>query len=498
MASTSNSTTLGTTGGQSFTLYTSFNETGTNVANNTSTVYCYASLNSSNVSFSVTNAGTLYLYWHDNHTNSDRLVNSLSISQCGMSYGGKAIDGTIYPEHNSDGNLNGYAWAYWERSSKGGSYPQWVPVTGSVATENTALTYIARKSILNGFSFNIANNGTVTVTPNITKYSSSFTDNLTLYNGNSTITLSGVSHNTAKTLTSSQANTLFNVIGTGMSANFTGYLTTYSGESSIGNSNNMSATATLPNYSLSWSSQSCEDNVTAYNAYKNNATDLIANLSNPKLTFASLSNTGSNYGRSIGYTVNGSTSTSPKILTNYTGGSISVKASDGRTSKDLTWNVGNTVISYVKPTISCKITRPSPTGSTAVVTIKGAYYDGYGLKTSALLTRAIRLVYQEQGGSQVTKNTGDFSISESTSNHVTSFTATLTITGLDYKKSITYSTYLTDKIGISPQADSGTVPQGLPAWNCYLDNNNQNHTNVNGILEINNVPVLDYEVVDTW
>lgn len=123
-----------------YTLKSEFTENSINTTNNTSSITCKATLSGSNVSFSSSGGGILRIYWHDNNTNSDRLVSSLTVSSCGRSYGSKSTSGTINVTHKNDGTLSGYAKATWTKEKSNG----YIPYSGNVSTNNTALTKINR------------------------------------------------------------------------------------------------------------------------------------------------------------------------------------------------------------------------------------------------------------------------------------------------------------------------------------------------------------------
>lgn len=132
-----------------YTLKTEFTETGTSSANNTSTISCSASLGASKIAYSVSDGGTLAVYWHDNNTNTDTLVKSITVSSCGngggSNYGTKTASGTITATHKSDGTLSGYSKAIFTKN-KSNSY---IPPTSNVSTDNTALTSIPRQATAN-------------------------------------------------------------------------------------------------------------------------------------------------------------------------------------------------------------------------------------------------------------------------------------------------------------------------------------------------------------
>ena len=167
MASASNSKTIYSPASSSYgyTLSTSFNETSTSTANNTSTIKCSASIGASKIAFSVSGGGTLAVYWHDNNANTDKLVASITVSSCGnggsASYGTKTASGSITATHKADGTLSGYAKAVFTKN-KSNSY---IPPTSNVSTANTTLTRIPRQANLNSApNFNDEQNATITYT----------------------------------------------------------------------------------------------------------------------------------------------------------------------------------------------------------------------------------------------------------------------------------------------------------------------------------------------
>lgn len=342
------------------------------------------------------------------------------------------------------------------------------------------LPTIPRASKLNSASMSIASNGSsITITPNMTKNVSSYYDSLTIKNGNTTLfTLDGVTHNTAKSLSTAQINSIYSAIGTATTKTLTCYLTTYTNSSkttTIGTSSSVNLVATLPSYSISMS-VSTEDTISAYNTYKPNANTYIANISKPKFTMTTTSSTGSYYGRSVGYTLNGGNISNPYTMTNYTGQNISIVASDGR--KINTQTPTMTHIAYFNPTLTTNVVRTTPTGSTIDISVSGTMYKGTGLTN--LLTPTMKFKYTQSGG---TEQEITIPLTLTDNNDVTSFTGTYQLTGMDYQKSVSWSAILTDRIGIT--ANNGdTLSYGLPVFNCYREND-INYFNVNGKEIIN-------------
>ena len=450
--------------------YVAWSESNVDIVNNTSiitmTAYLHRTNTYSGTPTALNNRPLTRTFYINGETISWTENVSITIPNNGNYVEVASTSKTI--RHDDDGKKDNMSIGFALSNSSG--------VTGfnvSATYSTASLDRILRVSVLNSVDINLNNN---TITPYITKYSSSFYDVLVLYSGNSSFYINGVANGVSVALNQEQLNIIYNIIGTGENATLTCYLTTYSGSTSLGNSNTQPSVATLPNYSLTLT-KSCVDNISTYNTYKNNSTDLIANLSQPRLTFSASSTSGSTYGRSIDYTVNGAAASSPAIYTNYTGGSFTIIASDGR--KSTSWTSSNALIAYQKPTINCSVTRPSPTGTTANVTITGKYYNGTGLKTSALLNKVLRFVYKEHGGTERTITS--FTYNETPdSNNMISFTATTTLTNLSYQKSVSYSATIIDRIGISADYIDN-LEQGVPAWNAYLDSNYTNHFNVNGI-----------------
>lgn len=122
----SNSTTLKAPASSSYkyTLSVAFTENSHTASNNTSNVTCAASLGADHIAFNVSGGGTLAVYWHDNRENRDVLVASATIDKAGMSYGTPSVSGTFNVTHNSDGNLSGYAYAYFTKIKQTHIYQQ--------------------------------------------------------------------------------------------------------------------------------------------------------------------------------------------------------------------------------------------------------------------------------------------------------------------------------------------------------------------------------------
>ena len=239
-ASASNSKTLWAPASSKngYTLKASFSETSTNTTNNTSTVSCTASLGASHISYSVTNGGTLAIYWHDNRENKDVLIKSEKINSCGMSYGTKSVSGSKTVTHNNDGTLSGYAKAVFTKGS--GTY---VPASGNVSTANTALTKIPRAAKIEAVSGNIGSKPTITITPAASGLNYTYTVTYNVGGNSGTIqTKSTTTSITTWTIPNSFYQTCSNV--TQISGTI--YCSTWSGNTQIGDTQSNTFTVKVP------------------------------------------------------------------------------------------------------------------------------------------------------------------------------------------------------------------------------------------------------------
>jgi len=221
-----------------YTLKASFSETSSNTTNNTSTVSCTASLGADHISYSVSNGGTLAIYWHDNRENKDVLIKSATINSCGMSYGTKSVSGSKTVYHNNDGTLSGYAKAVFTKKS--GSY---VPASGNISTANTALTKLPRAAKIGAVSGNIGSNPTITITPAASGLNYTYTVTYNVGGNSGTIqTKSTTTSITTWTIPNSFYQTCSNI--TQISGTI--YCSTWSGNTQIGDTQSNTFTVKVP------------------------------------------------------------------------------------------------------------------------------------------------------------------------------------------------------------------------------------------------------------
>lgn len=385
--------------------------------------------------------------------------------------------------HNNDGTKSGTC-------SGSVNFTGWEQ-TLTTGTGNFDLPTIPRASKLIGTITQISNNGTIKITPDITKNVASYYDCLVIQDGTTTITtVDGVENNVEKTLTSAQANAIFATMSNVTNKTFSMYVSTYTDSNKttlIGSSTSVNWIVNLPSYDIVLS-QSVEDTITSYNSYKGSGNEnkvYLANISKPKFTFSASSTTDNFYGNTPSFLLNNRAVTSPYTDNNYTGQSYTITATDGR--KTATATPTMTHIPYFTPTLNATVMRTTPTGSTIDISIDGSYYDGDGLTN--LETATATLVYTESGGSQQTTT---ISLTTSTSNHKTSFSGTIQLTGMNYQKSIQWSITISDRIGVTKTL-ANTLTQGLPVWNAYRSGDT-NYFNVNGNASVSDNLTVDKDL----
>ena len=325
---------------------------------------------------------------------------------------------------------------------------------------------------------NAVTNGVFTLDIN---YYSAY-DVLTIKNGNDVIkTITGSPLNTTYSFTESEQTTLITAIGSNRSSIdldviLESFIT--EGGTSLG-STTKTMTVSLPEYVPVITFSSVSDNVTTYNSFKNNITDIIKTLSKPNIVITVSDNFNNTYVSAIcngiSGTINGRTITFTN-LNQENVYNITVTDSRGKTGSlsiaGDSYNATIKTIQWYKGSLQTTIIRPSPTGSTALVTVKPTIYDGTNFKTAALLSLAFTLKYTQKDSSEVTVQSSSFSHSVDTYIY--------TIQNLDPTKTVTWNITGTDLIGAITNGDSGTLGIGLPVMNAYLDSNGEQYFKING------------------
>lgn len=312
-ASASKSTTLYSNNGYGFTLTASFTENSTNVANNTSNITCTATFSASNSNWSTSYPSSLTIYWHDNRENYDRQVASISFSGINQ-WETKTATGTINVTHNDDGNLSGYAYAYF---NKGSTTTAWACNSGGVGTNWTALTTIARASqpTITPSTFNIGD----TITINTNRKSTAFTHTITFYFGTYSYQIGTGITDTVTFDTSTIANEMYQQIPNASAGQGNVTAITYNGSTQVG-TKNVLFEARVTNSSPTFTAE-YQDINSQMTAITDNNQQLIRNNSNLQISITNA--TAKNYATlsSLTAVINGTTYTGSL---RGTGGSIDV------------------------------------------------------------------------------------------------------------------------------------------------------------------------------
>lgn len=124
--------------GYEYKLSSYFEENSVIKATNSSELTCIAQLQALSAYWQSNYESILAIYWHDNIRNTDIYVNSISFSSIGAGET-KTVSGKIYPVHDKQGYLSGYAYAVFTQGSSSGG---WCPESGGITTDWTSLTRI--------------------------------------------------------------------------------------------------------------------------------------------------------------------------------------------------------------------------------------------------------------------------------------------------------------------------------------------------------------------
>ncbi len=354
------------------------------------------------------------------------------------------------------------------------------------ASQNVVLDTIPRASVFNSLSMVVNNDSSITITANITRRNASFTDTLTicntnfeLNNGSNTITLSDSVNPTAKAR-------FYQIMGNNTQASYTAILTTKSSGTQVGNTSTQTAIVSLPSYSISIGTiTSSDDNANNYirsgSTYKvsdfTSTNTYLQGFSNPRLSFTLGSSSGYLYGNTINISGGASASglglgnNSVALGTNFTGGSKTLTASDGR--KTTSGSITLTRKDWSTPSVSIVLERQSATGQTIEYEITYNFTS-----VSGGLTPKLSASYTYNG------TTYTLYSEVALSNTSGTLTGTFNLVSTDdYKYPISATTTLTDTIDY--QVSSNTqIPGGKPAIYTYKDSSANNKVDIYGDLDV--------------
>lgn len=374
MASASKSITLYSNAGYPFILTASFVENSTNTANNTSNLTCTATLTSGSSYWSTSYYSSLIIYWHDNRENYDRQIASVSFA--GISANdSRTASGVVNITHNDDGTLSGYAYAVF---TKGSTTTSWACNSGSVATNWTNLTTIARASqpTITPANFNIGD----TITINTNRKSTAFTHTLTFYFGTYSYQIATGVTDSVTFDTSTIANQMYQQIPNASVGQGNVTAVTYNGSTQVGTKNvlfNAKVTNSNPTYDAQYQDINASTiAITGDNQQiiRNNSTLQISISNASAKNYATLS--------SLSAVINGTTYTG---ALRGTGGSIDVgtlNLSSNTTAQVIltdsrgistTKNLNITILDWVLPTAIINLQRQNNFYSETDINVNAEY-----------------------------------------------------------------------------------------------------------------------------
>ena len=458
-------------------LTASFEETGTNTPNNTSTIRCDARVApvSSAYYFDYTNAADLSVYWHDNNTNTDRWVAGGTRNSASSSNNATA-SGSITVTHKADGTLSGYAKAVWTKKYNSG----YIPASGNVSTDTKALTNIPRKSkpTASPASLSLPNTGTLTITTN--RAASSFTHTITLKVDNTQIAeTTEVGESATYNVADIQA-AILATIPNATTATLTAICRTYSGTTDLGTEGTTVAISVNDDAAPTFSNFTYADTNSTTTAITGNNQMLISGKSTLTAYISAAQAATAKYSATMNqysFTINAQSATQayttaaiaknlgavtlPATTTENQAKDLVVAAIDSR-GKQTTVTKTIVVIPYTEPTINASAARLNGFEAQTTLTVSGhaspLLVNGTG-KNAVNNTNGLQYRYKAQS----TTTWGSWTNIASTYNASTgSVSANNVIINLDNQTAYDLEFKLTDKLGATTVAI--TVSQGQPAF----------------------------------
>lgn len=360
-------------------------------------------------------------------------------------------------------------------------------VSGNVTVAATATPL---KSVIGATDANIGSTSTIT----ITRYNSSYTHTIKYAFGDLTGTIATKSSNTSIAWT--VPTTFYAEIPNAKTGTCTLTCTTYNGNTSLG-----SSTCTL---TVTASSSACSPTITATVQDTNTTTIALTGNSSKLIRYKStavctLSATPKNSatissikigGTAVTGTTSNGVTTGSKTYSGVSATSFSFSATDSRSYSASTTKTP-TMVSYVQLTCNPVLSRPTPTGSSIVMTFSGNIYRGSFGACSNTLTLQYR--YKESGGSYGSWQTvASTNIVYDTSSYRSSATMTL---GEEFDYHLDYVFQVRAMDGgtvdgttytLSTVTKTVTVKRGIPVFDW-----GENDFNVNVPLMLNNVNILN-------
>lgn len=476
-ASASNSTTLTSSAGNKATLAVSFTENSTSTTGNTSNVTANGSIKMTTGAFSQYSNTSLALYWHDNKSNSDSLIQSKAVSSLSRNETA-SVSGTFDVAHNTDGTLYGYAFAVWTYNGSG----SYAPKTGSIYTANTRLTDIPRETNTPSISGYIGKATTISLSRN----SSSFTHTIRYSFGS--LSNQTIATNVATSYNWTMPTTFYAQIGNNRSGTGTLYVDTYNGQTLIGTTSaTFTANVDESSAKLVVSVTAVADTDTAITPLTGDSSKIVANASNAQVTFTVTSPSNANVSA---LSVNGTTITSSLrqyTINNITSQTITIVAKDSRNyTTTYTYTIPNNKwVAYVPVSITGTVIRTDGVSGHVAVNFNGNYWTGNFGSTSNTLS--IQYRYQQEGGSW-SNWLPSAGMAYETSGTTYQQASEVIVTGIDVNNAYSFQLRAIDKINTSGATYNVTVNRAIPVvwWN-------RTDFTVNNILKYTSMSQLSLE-----
>lgn len=415
---------------------------------NYSTIWGRARLESKGIGFSGEGVSCLYLYWHDNHTNTDTLINSVIPST--MSTNATFdVTGSLNVAHNDDGSLTGYAYAKWVKRSNN----NYVPASDTIATGWTALTTIPRASSISASNTDIESPMNI----NISKASSNFTTTVTYSFGSLSGTIATQTYSTNFNWT--VPSSFYSQIPNSKAGVGALYAYTYLGNTLVGTKSctfvvTANETKCKPSIEMS-----CKDINESSIALTKDDNKIIKYTSNVLCTFAnkivknsaSISNIILN-GMSIG-NVNEFT------INNTETNTFTVTLVDSRGYASNPYVITLDMVDYIKVSLDATFERNQPTDGKVNLSYSGNYYNGsFGNEDNSLEVKYRYRKQEEAFGDYITLNP---IIEDNT------FSQEIQLENFDYESNFYFEILAIDKINQNGYKVEALVVHGIPVywWN---------------------------------
>lgn len=449
--------------GNKGTLSVSFSEDPnlTNINNNTTRVNASATFTLNTGSFS---SITCYLkiFWHDNRENTDIEKKSLTVTTIAKR-GSVSTDVSFDVTHNSDGTLNGYAFARWQYNGSSSL----IPPTMNASPGWITLITVPRAST--GSATNIDIGGTSNIA--INRKSDNFTTSVGYTFGNLSDTIATkTSSVNIPWNTSSIASSLYQQIPSSKNGTATIWIDTYNGSNQIGSRQYATLTLTAneanskPNVGIT---SVVDTNLTTVHLTAGSSATtsqvIVKGFSTAVITATrSVKNSSWLTNFYLNDTDVGTTSTT-RTIQNVNTNVFKAKAVDSRgySNETSTTKTGANYIEYIPIQYTASFTRSTPTDGKVVLSYNGSWFGGnFGQVQNELI---VKYRYKQSGETDF----GNWITLTPTSTSDNKFRQDITLGNegtFDYTKQYDFQLLVSDKLNTSGTAYNQSITQGIPTF----------------------------------